>query len=257
MSKPGHNSGKGGPVNADRLKSFVERIEKLEEERKAIGGDIKDVYSEAKGVGYDVGTMRKVVRLRAMDAADRAEQETLLDVYWHALQTVDRIDERLAAGESQREVAAAEGVSKSTVQRRGPKVESAPASSKMDHPKPETGDDGITESCGGGESRPVSGLSPEPNESVGLQGGDPAGAATSPHATEAGVAPGPHDTSALEPDERRNTVALERRQSEADEAPATPSVGAVASESERVAHSDEMPEIPAFLRRPQTQEAGA
>ena len=47
---------KAGPISADRLKSFVERIEKLEEERKAIGGDIRDVYSEAKGVGYDVKT---------------------------------------------------------------------------------------------------------------------------------------------------------------------------------------------------------
>ncbi len=52
---------KAGPISADRLKSFVERIEKLEEERKAIGSDIKDVYSEAKGVGYDVKTMRKIV----------------------------------------------------------------------------------------------------------------------------------------------------------------------------------------------------
>ena len=76
---------KAGPIAADRLKSFVERIEKLEEERKAIGGDIKDVYSEAKGVGYDVKTMRKIVSLRSMDAADRAEAETLLDVYCHAL----------------------------------------------------------------------------------------------------------------------------------------------------------------------------
>ena len=76
---------KAGPISADRLKSFIERIEKLEEERKAIGGDIKDVYSEAKGVGYDVKTMRKIVALRSMDAADRAEAETLLDVYKHAL----------------------------------------------------------------------------------------------------------------------------------------------------------------------------
>jgi uncharacterized protein (UPF0335 family) len=76
---------KPGPISADRLKSFVERIEKLEEERKAIGGDIRDVYSEAKGVGYDVKTMRKVVTLRRMDAADREEQETLLDTYKHAL----------------------------------------------------------------------------------------------------------------------------------------------------------------------------
>ena len=60
-------------------------MRKLEEERKAIGGDIRDVYSEAKGVGYDVKTMRKIVSLRSMDAADRAEQETLLDTYKHAL----------------------------------------------------------------------------------------------------------------------------------------------------------------------------
>ena len=76
---------KAGPISAERLKSFVERIEKLEEERKAIGGDIRDIYSEAKGVGYDVKTMRKIVSLRRLDAADREEQETLLDTYKHAL----------------------------------------------------------------------------------------------------------------------------------------------------------------------------
>ena len=76
---------KAGPISADRLKSFVERIEKLDEERKAISDDMRDVYSEAKGVGYDVKTMRKVVSLRRMDAADREEQEALLDTYKHAL----------------------------------------------------------------------------------------------------------------------------------------------------------------------------
>ena len=76
---------KAGPIAADRLKSFVERIEKLEEERKAIGGDIRDVYSEAKGVGYDVKTMRKIISIRKVDAAERDEQEQLLDVYKHAL----------------------------------------------------------------------------------------------------------------------------------------------------------------------------
>ena len=76
---------KAGPISADRLKAFVERIEKLEEERKAIGGDIKDVYSEAKGVGYDVKTMRKIISIRKVDAAERDEQEQLLDVYKHAL----------------------------------------------------------------------------------------------------------------------------------------------------------------------------
>jgi uncharacterized protein (UPF0335 family) len=76
---------KPSTVAADRLKSFVERIEKLEEEKKAIGSDIRDVYSEAKGVGFDVKTMRQVVRLRKMDSAEREEQEQMLDVYKQAL----------------------------------------------------------------------------------------------------------------------------------------------------------------------------
>lgn len=222
MSKPGHNSKvkAAGPISADRLKSFIERIERMEEERKAIAGDIKDIYTEAKAVGYDVGTMRKVVRLRAMDAADRAEQETLLDVYWHALQTVDRIDARLAAGESQREVAAAEGVSKTTVQRRGPKVESAPALSKTDHHNPETGE--ITESTAGPDEGAVRSSAP-PNNA-------PQVVRIQPTATpdpEGGEGTGTHS----------------------DEAPITPSVGAVASESERVAPDDDLT-IPPHLRGP-------
>ncbi|WP_178130721.1 DUF2312 domain-containing protein [Reyranella sp. CPCC 100927] len=72
-------------IAADRLKSFVERIEKLEEEKKAIGSDIRDVYSEAKGTGFDVKTMRTLIKLRKMDSAERDEQETLLDVYKQAL----------------------------------------------------------------------------------------------------------------------------------------------------------------------------
>jgi uncharacterized protein (UPF0335 family) len=105
------------PIAAARLKSFIERIEKMEEEQAAIAADKRDIYSEAKGVGYDVKTMRKVVALRKMDAADRAEQETLLDTYLHALGMVDRVEARLGAGESLRTVAQAEGVSKSTVHR--------------------------------------------------------------------------------------------------------------------------------------------
>lgn len=65
--------------------SFCQRIEKLEEERAAIGSDIRDVFAEAKGVGYDTKTLKKCVALRAMDPADRAEQEALMDVYRHAL----------------------------------------------------------------------------------------------------------------------------------------------------------------------------
>lgn len=74
-----------GPISADRLKSYIERIERLEEEQAAIAGDKRDVYSEAKGVGYDTKTMRKIVQLRKQDAADREEAQTLLDTYMHAL----------------------------------------------------------------------------------------------------------------------------------------------------------------------------
>jgi len=93
MSNIGHNSGeaavskktKAGPISADRLKSFVERIQKLEQEKKDIGGDIKDIYSELKGVGYDAPTVRWLVKELDMDAADRDERNTLRDVYAHAL----------------------------------------------------------------------------------------------------------------------------------------------------------------------------
>jgi uncharacterized protein (UPF0335 family) len=68
-----------------RLKSFIERIERLEEEKKGISEDIKEVYAEAKGTGFDVKIMRQIVRLRKMESADRREQEELLDLYMRAL----------------------------------------------------------------------------------------------------------------------------------------------------------------------------
>jgi len=74
-----------GGVAGERLKSFIERIERLEEEKAGIANDIKEVYAEAKGSGFDTKIMRQVVRLRKMDQADREEQETLLDVYLQAL----------------------------------------------------------------------------------------------------------------------------------------------------------------------------
>ncbi|MGJ3258209.1 MAG: DUF2312 domain-containing protein [Rhodospirillales bacterium] len=75
-----------GGVASERLKSFVERIERLEEEKAALAGDIREVYSEAKGTGFDVKVLRQVVRLRKMDASDRSEMEELLDVYKRALE---------------------------------------------------------------------------------------------------------------------------------------------------------------------------
>ena len=74
-----------GGIAGDRLKSFVERIERLEEERRALGNDIKEVYAEARGNGFDPKIMRQVIRLRRMDKDDLDEQETLLDVYRRAL----------------------------------------------------------------------------------------------------------------------------------------------------------------------------
>lgn len=67
------------------LRSFIERVERLEEERAAINSDIREVYSEAKGQGFDTKTMRQVVRIRKMETADRQEQEALLDLYLTAL----------------------------------------------------------------------------------------------------------------------------------------------------------------------------
>jgi uncharacterized protein (UPF0335 family) len=69
----------------EHLRSFIERIERLEEEKKALADDIREVYSEAKGTGFDTGVMRQVVRLRKMESADRQEQEAMLDLYLGAL----------------------------------------------------------------------------------------------------------------------------------------------------------------------------
>ncbi|WP_319532237.1 DUF2312 domain-containing protein [uncultured Cohaesibacter sp.] len=81
-----------GGVAADQLRAFVERIERLEEEKKAIADDIKDVYAEAKGNGYDVKVMRQIVRMRKQDSNERQEMEALLDLYLHALGMADSVE---------------------------------------------------------------------------------------------------------------------------------------------------------------------
>jgi len=78
MDQPGHNS------NA-QLKSIVERIERLEEEKKGISDDIRDIYAESKGNGYDVKALRTVIRLRKLDPNERQEQESILESYLQAL----------------------------------------------------------------------------------------------------------------------------------------------------------------------------
>ena len=77
-------SGPGG-VAGDRLRAFVERIERIEEDIKGLNEDKKQVYAEAKGEGFDVKILREVVRLRKQDEDEREEHDSLLDVYMHAL----------------------------------------------------------------------------------------------------------------------------------------------------------------------------
>ena len=72
-------------VAAGQLRAFIERIERLEEEKKTISDDIKDVYAECKGTGYDTNAVRAIIRLRKQDQAEREEAEALLDLYMNAL----------------------------------------------------------------------------------------------------------------------------------------------------------------------------
>ena len=74
-----------GGIAGERLRSFIERIERLEEEKRALSGDIKEVYAEAKGTGFDTKIMRQLIRIRRMDKDDYDEQESLLDVYKRAI----------------------------------------------------------------------------------------------------------------------------------------------------------------------------
>ncbi len=83
MTGAGHNS--GTDAADDRLRLYVERIERLEEEKKGLADDIREVYSEAKSAGYDAKIMRQIVRLRGMNPDDRREMEAVLDVYKNAL----------------------------------------------------------------------------------------------------------------------------------------------------------------------------
>jgi uncharacterized protein (UPF0335 family) len=75
----------GMDVARDQLKSIVERVERLEEEKKAIADDIKDVFAEAKANGFDVKVLRQVIRLRKQDMAERQEEDAIRDLYLHAL----------------------------------------------------------------------------------------------------------------------------------------------------------------------------
>jgi uncharacterized protein (UPF0335 family) len=86
----GHNSGEKckdvGGVAGERIKSYIERIERLESEKAALADDIKEVFAEAKGVGYDVKTIRKLVKLRRIDSQKRREEQEMLELYMAAIQ---------------------------------------------------------------------------------------------------------------------------------------------------------------------------
>ncbi len=74
-----------GGIAAGQLRSYIERIERLEDEKAALAADIREIYSEARGNGFDVRAMRQLIRLRKLDAQDRAEREALLDLYRSAV----------------------------------------------------------------------------------------------------------------------------------------------------------------------------
>jgi uncharacterized protein (UPF0335 family) len=74
-----------GGIAGEQLKSLIERIERLEEEKRALGEDIKEVYAEAKGTGFDTKIMRQLIKIRKMDKNEHDEQETLLDLYMRAV----------------------------------------------------------------------------------------------------------------------------------------------------------------------------
>lgn len=87
MSEPttGHNSDAAHQFSKDQLRAVIERVERLEEEKKTISADIGDIYKEARGNGYDTKALKTIVRMRKQDAGERAEQESILDSYLLAL----------------------------------------------------------------------------------------------------------------------------------------------------------------------------
>jgi uncharacterized protein (UPF0335 family) len=88
-----------GGVAGAQLKSFIERIERLEDEKRALGEDIKEVYAEAKGTGFEPKIMRQLIRIRKMDKDEHDEQESLLDLYKRALGMLPEGDSQAAAAE--------------------------------------------------------------------------------------------------------------------------------------------------------------
>lgn len=97
MSKIGHNNPpktkRVGGIAVDQLKSIIGRVEKLEEEKAGVAADIRDVFAEAKGNGFNVEAIRAIIKLRKMDASEREEKETVLDTYLRALGMLPELDD--------------------------------------------------------------------------------------------------------------------------------------------------------------------
>ncbi len=97
MSIAEHETANVAAVAVEELVSLIERIERLESKKTAIAADIRDIYVEAKGTGFDVKALREIIKIRKIDAHKREEQETLLEVYKRALGMDSDLDEREAA----------------------------------------------------------------------------------------------------------------------------------------------------------------
>lgn len=218
---------KTGPLSTDRVKTLVERVEKLVEEREAVNDDIRDVFAEAKGIGYDVKTLRWLIQERKLDAADRDERDALRDTYAHALGMA--VELVRVEGLSQREAAKRAGVSKSSVNR----ALAVPAMSQEPVPHdPGTGE--ITEPR---SPALCASDSPEPVVPTGNEG----------RAGERGP-----EQDAASPSGLLGNESVPQAVTQGEEGAATISVGAVAKpEAERVAspESDDRLDFPPFLTK--------
>jgi uncharacterized protein (UPF0335 family) len=97
MSSIGHNSKtRAGGLAVDQLRSIIERVEKLSEEKDAIAADIRDVFAEARGNGFDVKALRTIIKLRKLDVAERDEQEAVVDTYRRALGMAPELEDDAA-----------------------------------------------------------------------------------------------------------------------------------------------------------------
>lgn len=239
MSKPGHNSkAQAGPIDHAKLKSYVERIEAVESEEADYKAAKKDIYVEVKAAGMRPKMVRKIVRERKKTDAD-AEEEQELALYRAALEM---------PGATFRSVSKDLGVPRSTLHRLVPRNKNGT--------KPEDGDDGITESCGGVESRHATDPQQPSCRASGAVAA-PAGVASGPHDTSAEATLPGHVTSPFPPSHHpKSAPDLQGGLSDDDPRwenlpPTTPSVGAVAAEP-RVAPpflGDDPGPQPPFLRR--------